>query len=298
MKPQRHLHARNLIALAAALAASAVAVADGLVAYEGFNYGGTANLQGANGGVGWSSQWFKLSSIPTGATPDGMTWPDLPVSGGSALTAGYQSADYTRYSRALSAYSAPDDMIFISFLMRPNIGFGVGGGLAFGTWENGIVVGIATGTGHYGLAGLQGPVAASGTPLVQDETVLLVARALKNPEGTITWSLHVNPSIGALEPESPDVVMTIPGSALPQAVMIYNDGGFSTDEIRVGTTWGSVLGIAPCPADLDHNGVVDGADLGELLGQWGSAGAADFNGDGVVDGDDLGSLLGGWGDCP
>ncbi len=50
-----------------------------------------------------------------------------------------------------------------------------------------------------------------------------------------------------------------------------------------------------CPGfDLDGSGLVDGGDLGELLGQWGSAGAADFNGDGQVDGDDLGSLLGGW----
>ncbi|MBM4113324.1 MAG: hypothetical protein FJ253_08115 [Phycisphaerae bacterium] len=50
-------------------------------------------------------------------------------------------------------------------------------------------------------------------------------------------------------------------------------------------------------ADLDGDGVVDGADLGELLGAWGAAkpGApADFNGDGVVDGDDLGTLLAHW----
>jgi len=51
-------------------------------------------------------------------------------------------------------------------------------------------------------------------------------------------------------------------------------------------------------ADLDLNGVVDGADLGALLGQWGAdacGGPADLNLDGVVDGADLGSLLGQWG---
>ncbi len=53
-----------------------------------------------------------------------------------------------------------------------------------------------------------------------------------------------------------------------------------------------------CPADLDGNGVVDGADLGQLLGAWGTANpAADLNGDGIVDGADLGILLGGWGSC-
>jgi len=53
-----------------------------------------------------------------------------------------------------------------------------------------------------------------------------------------------------------------------------------------------------CPADLDGNGVVDGADLGELLALWGTAdGSADLDGNGVVDGADLGELLAAWGDC-
>jgi len=50
-------------------------------------------------------------------------------------------------------------------------------------------------------------------------------------------------------------------------------------------------------ADLNCDGVVDGNDLGTLLGQWGPCPgcAADFNGDGIVDGNDLGTLLGQWG---
>jgi len=48
--------------------------------------------------------------------------------------------------------------------------------------------------------------------------------------------------------------------------------------------------------DLNGDGVVDGADLGALLGAWGSTdSAADLNADGVVDGADLGALLGAWG---
>lgn len=81
------------------------------IAYEGFGYGPTANLAGANGGLGWGGQWFKLSSIPTGVTTDGLSWPGLPTSGGSAFTAGYPSADYTRYSRVLAPYTAPGDVV-------------------------------------------------------------------------------------------------------------------------------------------------------------------------------------------
>ncbi|MBL9147517.1 MAG: hypothetical protein JNM94_02370 [Phycisphaerae bacterium] len=51
--------------------------------------------------------------------------------------------------------------------------------------------------------------------------------------------------------------------------------------------------------DLDHDGDVDGADLGILLGAWGpcprrGACEADFDSSGVVDGADLGAILGAW----
>ncbi|MFO0874276.1 MAG: M12 family metallo-peptidase [Phycisphaerales bacterium] len=48
--------------------------------------------------------------------------------------------------------------------------------------------------------------------------------------------------------------------------------------------------------DLNHDGHVDGADLGLLLGAWGPCAAceADLDHDGDVDGADLGLLLGAW----
>ncbi|HMN95493.1 MAG TPA: hypothetical protein PKC43_04645 [Phycisphaerales bacterium] len=65
-------------------------------------------------------------------------------------------------------------------------------------------------------------------------------------------------------------------------------------------TWVAATPVEPDPvliADLDGNGVVNGADLGVLLGAWGpcSGCAADLNCDGVVDGADLGTLLSAWG---
>lgn len=51
------------------------------------------------------------------------------------------------------------------------------------------------------------------------------------------------------------------------------------------------------PADLNHDGIVNGMDLGLLLGDWGpTAGDADLNGNGVVDGFDLALLLAEWGE--
>lgn len=54
-----------------------------------------------------------------------------------------------------------------------------------------------------------------------------------------------------------------------------------------------------CPADLNGDDKVDGADLTNLLAAWGaSGGAADLNGDGMIDGADLTIVLAAWGECP
>jgi len=53
----------------------------------------------------------------------------------------------------------------------------------------------------------------------------------------------------------------------------------------------------PCPADLTKDRVINGTDLGQMLGAWGTA-QADINDDGTTDGSDLGILLGTWGSCP
>jgi predicted outer membrane repeat protein len=53
-----------------------------------------------------------------------------------------------------------------------------------------------------------------------------------------------------------------------------------------------------CDGDINDDGIVNGSDLGALLGAWGpGSGAADLNNDGIVNGSDLGALLGAWGPC-
>jgi hypothetical protein len=52
-------------------------------------------------------------------------------------------------------------------------------------------------------------------------------------------------------------------------------------------------------ADINADGVVNGADLGVLLSTWGPAATGsptDLNGDGVVNGRDLGKLIEAWTD--
>jgi formylglycine-generating enzyme required for sulfatase activity len=55
----------------------------------------------------------------------------------------------------------------------------------------------------------------------------------------------------------------------------------------------------PCEGDLNDDGVINGADLGQLLAAWGPCQSceADLSANGVVDGADLGVQLGNWGEC-
>lgn len=58
-----------------------------------------------------------------------------------------------------------------------------------------------------------------------------------------------------------------------------------------------------CPADITGDGLVDGADLTIILGEWGPCDVpddcpGDLTGDGLVDGADLTIVLGEWGPCP
>ncbi|HMN95345.1 MAG TPA: S8 family serine peptidase [Phycisphaerales bacterium] len=69
--------------------------------------------------------------------------------------------------------------------------------------------------------------------------------------------------------------------------------------------WGGATGTgalsitcgAPCLTDLNGDGTTNGADLGILLSQWGTAGSADLDGNGIVNGADLGLMLAAWGGC-
>jgi len=70
--------------------------------------------------------------------------------------------------------------------------------------------------------------------------------------------------------------------------------------VEAGVDLFAVSGVdcgAVCPADLNGDNLVDGADLGLMLTQFGGSGSADLDGNGLVDGGDLGLLLVAFGGC-
>ena len=56
-------------------------------------------------------------------------------------------------------------------------------------------------------------------------------------------------------------------------------------------------GRLACPADLDHDGAVDAADLAVLLSAWGMPGPTDLDRSGATDAGDLATVLSAWGAC-
>ena len=70
-----------------------------------------------------------------------------------------------------------------------------------------------------------------------------------------------------------------------------DSGGLETFDSKVVTITPRTI-FSP---DMNGDGVVDGADLGLLLANWGGSGSGDLNMDGTIDGSDLGLLLAAWG---
>jgi hypothetical protein len=95
--------------------------------------------------------------------------------------------------------------------------------------------------------------------------------------------------------------MTSGATNIPVAQAKFVAAGFNSNSANLGFS----LAILPeaCVGELNGDGVVNGADLGILLGLWGTCPTlgtctADFNSDGSVTGADLGMMLGAWGACP
>jgi hypothetical protein len=135
----------------------------------------------------------------------------------------------------------------------------------------------------------------------QDGTGLYYALAqLGNPVQVSTVGVQVTTfRFKVLRPFTSSTVAILPELTVtvPADTAVY-DGTVPGLDVR-GTLSGTVVvQTPPCPADIDHSGSVDGADLATLLGQWGVAGSADLNGSGIVDGADLAVLLNAWGACP
>ncbi|MFZ9915736.1 MAG: trypsin-like peptidase domain-containing protein, partial [Phycisphaerales bacterium] len=122
----------------------------------------------------------------------------------------------------------------------------------------------------------------------------------------ITTAGSATAAAGTLEVACSPVCGTGPSCTLEHASPGCNDAACcasvcTIDPFCCESNWDSVCvsrAVSSCfarPGDLNGDGIVNGIDLGTLLGAWGGSGAADVNGDGIVNAADLSVLLGNWG---
>ncbi len=276
-------------------------VAKASTAYDGFEYGTSATLAGKNGGLNWTSAWQNTGAwLNTKTISAGLTYPNLMTSPGAAKTPPASVYELATFTRSFGNIASPNNELFVSFLLRPDAGFGSGGGIRFGQWPKYIFVGAAFGIYQYGVTVGEGEFGDfANKDVVEGETELIVLKLKVTPGVNTQCSMYLNPDPAKPQPTVPDATYTTSlVGALPTSLSIHNEGGFTTDEIRVGSSWAEVLPTPPvCVGDLNDDGAVDGADLGILLGFWGLPGG-DLDGDQSTDGADLGLLLASWGACP
>ncbi|MBS0195286.1 MAG: hypothetical protein JSR77_00855 [Planctomycetes bacterium] len=203
------------------------------VSYDGFSNGPLADLDGSNGGVGWTSPWSNVnSSMLTRVGGDGLTYQGLRTSRGAASTESGGSYDAASYQRSFGPVTG--GQLFISFLLRSDIGAGTYGGISLlGPYS---LIGMPLTFNTYGMRLGHYLFVDTGIPVIQGQTALLVLE-LEVVGAQTAYRMYVNPDLSRGKPTTPNAQYSLAGNVMPQALSLVNDGGFTTDEMRVATTW-------------------------------------------------------------
>ena len=229
-----------------------------LVAYDGFNYGPAgSNLQGNNGGFGFSSPWvaggFNASihdnyDIAIGSLGFG----GLLTSGNSVVTPAVNAISGLTRNLA-SPLGTPGTTAYLSFLIEPRgvLNDGAFNGFFGVVFESLTEPDVFTGKPGAGAVneyviedrGGAGQF-SSGISALADQTAFVVVKAEFGLLGD-TFTLYMNPTPGGPEPASGVVKNVDIGAVL--GLTLYSTGAHALDELRLGQTFADVTPIAQVP---------------------------------------------------
>ena len=250
-------------AAAASLLAAAAAQAQ-LQTYDGFDYPAGQALTDQAGGTGWDSTWGQFlggaDNLVVNAAGLGDPSGTLATTGGSVSAV---AAEFSGRYPLLPGYGAPGSSTYYSVLIRPDSAPDVDDYYGLQLFSNNGGSDLFVGKGGTGLTyGLEtsgggGLNAASGVAAVAGTSVLLVVRvdfnASADPAADETFRLYVNPLPGGTEPATADAALSFNlGNQNGLAFNSGNGAAVSFDEVRVGTTYASVVpsSVVPEPAGL------------------------------------------------
>jgi hypothetical protein len=240
-----------------------------LIAYEGFDYASGIDIRGQSGGTGWAagSSWSGYDpnyTWPGIVTSSSLSYGSLAIQGNALTTAttpGPTLSSSAIYWRNLPQFGQEGTTLYVSFLFRPEPGFGVYGGVNLtDDYGNGIYVGKsgADGYNNYGLEGPLNVIDSSSVPVTAGETAFIVLKS-QFLAGNDIYSIFVNPTLDGEESATPSASKTNfdPANPLIGTTFQFNNYGYYTiDEIRVGTTYADVMPTAiPEPTSLSLIGL-------------------------------------------
>lgn len=242
------------------------------VVYEGFQYAAGTNLNGLNGGTGFSAGWVAASSPPHAITSTGLSVPGLDTSG-RAVSGGLANDPLVR-SLSTTFAGTSGTTTWVSYLLHvtsldsasyatmflTNSGFNVTFG-KFGAFEDGL------GGTYFGLGTNRGGDTLLSTMAVSaDTTYLIVGSTTWSASGNETMSLYIDPTPGTTPP-TPTFTSTAYNlkagvKGIDMRMRDYTTG-WTLDEIRLGDSYAEV---APVPEPGTSMLLLS------ALGAWGALG--------------------------
>lgn len=244
-----------------------------LLAYEGFDYPAGANLVGQTGGFGFSTAWGSSAGIQRIDHP-GLSYPGLITSGGHLYLEGTSAGNALLFRDLTVGHGTEGTTVWISFMhqrtgpvggdagpggnpsyLRPiNLALFEGGSerLALGEGTRSVGTASAPDTDVWGLvvSGNVNIAATTWTTASLAVESLALVRIDYGPGDVDTAYMWINPSLGA-EPDIASAMAAANGNFAFNRIRPFagnpsaaagNLGGQGTmDEIRIGTTWASVV---------------------------------------------------------
>jgi hypothetical protein len=224
-----------------------------LLVYDGFNYSPVNDpISGKSGGgsFGWSGSWMgsQAAGYFVGGGSLISPFPSEP-STGNMLSTGISGGNKGTLRNLATTLGTPGTTDYFSFLMQPTGTVGQGfddGHMGFsilGTL-NQLYAGKpgvgAVNPNLYDIETVGGITRApTNVPAVSGQTVLMVVRADFTAVND-TFTLYINPP-SATEPATPNAVLGGYSVGTVTALQVSGPGAFNFDEIRVGTTFASVV---------------------------------------------------------